>query len=329
MANRRRVVCVGGVAVDRKYWAMAPVVLGTSNPAASELAFGGVARNIAENLARLGTPTALIGAVGQDEYGRRLLQHLELLGIDATGVAVMAGPRTAEYAAILNPSGDLVLGIADMAISDLLTPDVLGRAWSRLEEASWVVADCNLPMAALQALIERKDEAGFKLAVDVVSTLKAERLPLALHGIDLLFANADEAAVLLGLSIAQSRDDPASAASSLLDAGALNVIVSLDVQGCVVASAAGCEHLPSVAAEVVDVTGAGDAMVAGTLFALQGGTELRSAARLGSLLAALTIESRSSVRPDLSLSLLMGAMHRAPGVRLELQQWTPSFRPVS
>jgi pseudouridine kinase len=76
MDGARGVVCVGGATVDRIYRAQALLRLGTSNPVTSVRSFGGVARNVAESLGRLGTEVALVSAVGDDENGRALTAHL-------------------------------------------------------------------------------------------------------------------------------------------------------------------------------------------------------------------------------------------------------------
>ena len=60
------VVVVGGAVLDQKLRTRDAPVLGTSNPGVSEAGVGGVGRNIAENLARLGTSTVLVAPVGDD-----------------------------------------------------------------------------------------------------------------------------------------------------------------------------------------------------------------------------------------------------------------------
>jgi pseudouridine kinase len=67
------VTCVGGAVVDRKLHLHRPAVAGTSNPARLVTSVGGVARNVAESLARLGVPTALVSRVGADETGRGIV----------------------------------------------------------------------------------------------------------------------------------------------------------------------------------------------------------------------------------------------------------------
>jgi pseudouridine kinase len=163
------IVCCGGAALDRSYHAHAPLRFGTSNPVSSKLGFGGVARNVAEILARLGVATSLVTAVGDDEAGRALLRHCRELGIDTSHVVRSAQHATAEYAAILAPDGGLVVGLAAMAIFDALTVEALEPPWPHLASAAWVFADCNLPAPVLRALMAQRRGASFRLAVDAVS----------------------------------------------------------------------------------------------------------------------------------------------------------------
>ena len=113
-----RVICIGGATVDRKYRTRESVRLGTSNPATSERSFGGVARNVAENVARLGASSSLVTVLGEDENGRAIRDDLVRLGVGTRHVAISPDHATAEYVAVLDPGGDLVLGLADMAILD-------------------------------------------------------------------------------------------------------------------------------------------------------------------------------------------------------------------
>ena len=308
----KRLVCIGGAVLDRKYHARKPLIFETSNPVDGYRSFGGVARNVAENLARLEVAVSFISIVGDDDTGRSILRHLRDLGADVSQVITTTERPTAEYAAILDPANDLVLGIADMAIFDLFAPSHLDRFWPHLAAASWVFVDCNLPAVTLQALIARKQGARFRLAVDTVSSPKAMRLPKDLSGADLLFTNEDEANAMLGRSDPDQRLSAKDAAAALRAAGAAEVIVTRGAHGLAFASESGVAFMRSVPAHPVDITGAGDAMIAGTLYRLLSGEPLDLAARTGALLATLTTESASSVHPDLSPRFLADGMHRIP-----------------
>lgn len=294
MADATQIVCIGGAAVDRKYHALQKVLPGTSNPVRGDRGFGGVARNVAENLARLGTAVALVSCIGADEAGRALCDHLQRLGVDVAAMFVAEGERTAEYSAVLNPDGSLAVAFADMAVFDRLTPETLQPFLPRLSQSLWLFADCNLPRESLALIIDLAARSQCRLAVDAVSVAKAVRLPAGLAGIDLLFLNCDEAAALLGGGSVSLEET----ALGLLRRGAGHVVLTLGAEGCLVAGPDGLLPVPAVKADIVDVTGAGDALVAGTLARLAAGSSVIDAVRAGVKAAAATIASKDSVIPQ-------------------------------
>ena len=283
-----RVLCIGGATVDRTYRLAAPLVPETSNPAAGSSGFGGVARNVAENLCRLGIATELLTRVGDDEAGGALLRQLGGAGIGSRGVLALPGHATADYVAVLTPGGELALGLAAMAILDQLTPEAIDRHAGLVAEADWVFADCNLPAAAMLALVSRRWGGAYRLAADAVSVAKSARLPASLAGIDLLFVNRDEAAAVLARH-GRHDAEPAAMAEGLRSLGAGAVVVTLGADGAVAAEAAGVARWPAVAATVVDVTGAGDALIAATLAARASGETLAEAVRRGCAAAARAV----------------------------------------
>jgi pseudouridine kinase len=316
LAPTGRVVTIGGAALDRKYVGRAALVDETSNPVDGHRSFGGVARNVTENLARLGVPVAFLSATGDDDTGRALLADLRNLGVDTSATLLVPGRATAEYVAILEPDGRLRLGLADMSVLDLLTPAALDRAAAQLAAASWVFADCNLPAVTLAVLRTRRRGGGFRLAVDAVSTPKVARLGGDLAGIDLLFLNLDEARALTGRPTA----DAATAAAGLVAAGVGAVVLTLGAAGALVVDGdGGAATVAALPAHQVDATGAGDALIAATLAELADGpaVAVAEAAATGMVAAALTIESDASVRPDLGRALVRdAAAARRPGRRL-------------
>ena len=294
MAKTQHILCIGGAVEDRKLVLAGPLQHGTSNPVASSRSLGGVARNVCENLARLGVPCALASRVGADAAGGEIIRQLAALGADTSRVVVDPAISTAEYVAVLAGDGGLVLGLANMAAFDALAlADLLPTPLP-----PWIFADCNLPADEMAALVAMARDGAAHLAVDCVSVAKAARLPTALHGITLLFTNADEAHALLG-----QRLPGQEAALALRARGAGMVVVTHGAQGVWLADAAGTQHLPALAADVVDVTGAGDALIAATLARVAAGEPLLAAARQGLAAAALTLASAHSVRHDLKAAL--------------------------
>lgn len=291
-----QVASIGGACVDRSY-TVRGAVLGSSNPGErAPRLFGGVARNVCENLARLGIDTALVSVVGDDADGRAMLDELRSCGARVDLVKIAEGACD-EYAAILD-GGALVIGAADMrAIERFSVADLMQR-WEEIAGARFVFADCNVAPGVLNALAQPRT-GGFRLAVDAVSEPKARRLPKRLDGIDVLFINEGEARAYLGCEA-----EPAEAAAALLARGARSVVLTRAERGVICGDENGLAETPAVRARRVSATGAGDALAAGTLCRLLAGEELRDAVRTGGELAALTLESPRSVRADLSIELL-------------------------
>lgn len=295
-------VCIGGACVDRKYAPADHPRLRTSNPASARRSFGGVARNVAENLSRLSVPVSLLSVLGNDENGDALLRHAQQSGIATALLERTSGCPTSEYAAVLDERGDLYIGVSDMSAAALITPALLERHRHSLAQAQWLFADCNLSPEALHYCMSCCSQAGPKLAVDVVSEAKVRRLPRDLHGISLLIMNDGEARSYL------ESDAPADQCAQLLhERGAAAAVVTRGAQGLVLADPQGIAELPAQHATCIDATGAGDALAAGMLYALIRGRDVREAVKTGMRCAALTVASAASVRPDLSPALLEAA----------------------
>lgn len=298
--RRPRAAVIGGAVFDRKYHARAPLVAGTSNPADGSHSHGGVARNMAENLARLGVAVSFFSIVGDDDTGAALLAHLRALGVDVGGVARTGERPTAEYVAILDPANELALGVADMAIFDLYSKRNLDLAWPNIEQAEWVLADCNLPAAVLEELVGRCHASDLRIAVNTVSAPKAIKVKGLLGRIDVLFTNRAEAAALADADSAGLASDAVAAMGTLVRHGARSAVVTDGAAGYALMDRGMISRHDAVHARPVDITGAGDAFVAGTLCRLMAGDGLARAAEAGAWLAARTTETEASVLPDLS-----------------------------
>jgi pseudouridine kinase len=271
-----RVACAGAAAIDRIFRTQEPPRAGTSNPATLHHSHGGVARNVAENLARLRVEVSLCSAVGDDEEGRAIVQHLRDAGCDVGGVRVMPGAATTEYAAIIGPAGELFAGASAMgALDNVTSSDV--EAWLPVvDAASWLFIDCNLPARVLHAFVDLRTRKPWRLAIDGTSVAKVKMLPQDLAHVDLLFLNEDEA-------------------TSLGECNAPTVVLSHGARGAIVQEHGERVEIPAATATPVNVTGAGDALVAGTLAALLAGASLTDAVRSGTRLAARAVASLSAV----------------------------------
>jgi pseudouridine kinase len=296
-------VCIGAANLDRKLRVPGPLAMGSSNPACQDESYGGVARNIAENLARLGAPAALVTALGDDASGRGLQAHAETLGIDTSGILRLDGACSGTYTAVLDQHGEMAVALADMALYDSLSAEFLAGRQPQRANAALVVADLNLPLDSVAALLGDAVTTGVPLVLVGVSQTKMARLPHQLGGLRLLIVNEGELATRTGRSLA-THADFAAACAQVQAQGAVDVIVTRGAQGVLYTSGDGLAHLAAPPAEVVDVTGAGDAFAAAVCWSLYNGdASLALACRRGLKLAALTLGSQHTVCPQLAPGL--------------------------
>jgi len=293
------IVCIGGLNIDRKLRLMAHALAGSSNPCEAHETPGGVVRNVAENLARLGLPVALVAAVGDDAGGRMLIEQAAQVGIDMRAVIRLRRHVSDSYTAVLAPDGSLALGLAAMPLVESLNPWALAASKALRAGAALVVADGNLPTDAWPLLLAEARESGVPLVGVAVSEAKMERLPERLDGLHLLLLNAGELT-----TVAADADE---ALAALHARGVARVLVSHGAAGLVLSEAGRApRQWPAPQVDIVDVTGAGDALSAGVCAALlRDASDLDAAARLGLELAALTLQTEDSVHPDLTPEFLL------------------------
>lgn len=306
--HRTRIVVFGGANTDIAGASDAALVQRDSNPGRVSVSCGGVGRNVAENLARLGCDTALVTAFGGDHNARELRACCEASGIEVSASITCDDLPGSVYLAILDEAGDMALALSDMRALDRLTPEALGAGASEmLASAALVVCDANLPAASLAWVVEASTAP---IVLDAVSTAKAHRVIPLLPRLAAVKCNAAEAAVLLGRSQTTAaamvpegvapEASPQELARGLVDAGVAIAVVTAGPGGSAVAWPGGQSHISAPRARVANATGAGDAFTAGFAAMLAEGGDAVAAARLGSALAALTLESPTTVSPRVS-----------------------------
>lgn len=235
---------------------------------------GGKGANQAVAAARLGARTALLARVGDDAHGRLLLDAQESAGVDTAGVLVGGAP-TGVALITVDPSGDNSIVVAPGANARLTPADV--RAARGLFAAARVVS------LQLEIPLETVAEAARGLAPGarlVLNPSPPAPLPSeVLEACDPLIVNEHEARVILEGAGARVPDSPEEWAGRLLALGPRSVVVTLGAEGALVATAEGCERVPSVKVDAVDTTGAGDAFTAALAWRLGVGEDLVAAAR--------------------------------------------------
>lgn len=305
MDAEQPVIVIGASGVDIKGRSSDPLQMGTSNAGSVRQTVGGVARNIAENLARLEVPTILLSAVGQDSSGEMLMAWTERAGVDTSHVLRLPEVPTGSYVAILDNTGQLAVSVSEYDITAAISPDYLQWHRALLAEAAMIVIDANLTPKTLTAVFRLAKQYKVPVCADPTSTVLSTKLIKHLPRLYMVAPDAGEAAVLCGAeSPPLAREAAVEAAQCLVNLGVKIAIVTLAEQGLVYADGSGAGHIPALRTQVVDATGAGDALTAAVIFGLLNEIPVDEAMRLGVAAAALTLQTRETVASDLSLDRL-------------------------
>lgn len=281
------------------------VSLGTSNASVIRKSFGGVARNVSENLARLGHTAVLLTAVGEDGTGKLLLEQAQAAGVDISRVLRVPNQATGTYFAVIDGRGRLEIAFYDMSIMSALTPAYLEDNSELFEQASLVFIDANLSKQTIRKVFSLARMANIPVCADPTSVRLADRFLPYLSRLKLVRPNVDEAEILCGFSI--DRQDPLAsieATKCLVSKGVEIAILALADVGVCYATSETSGYIPAITTTIVDPTGAGDALTSAVLFALLNDIPIDDAIRLGVSASSLTLNRTGSVLPDLTLEKL-------------------------
>lgn len=311
---KKKILVLGGAHIDRRGRIAGETAPGASNPGTWLEEPGGGGFNAARNLARLGYEVTMVSPRGGDPVGEMVSEAADFAGIDDRPF-VFLDRRTPSYTAILENDGNLVIALADMDLYRLFVPRRLSIRWVReaFAASDCILFDANLPEETLAAIVAKARDLGKPTAAIAISPAKAVRLKTCLEDIDHLFLNEAEAAALAG-----SRPENAEEWMPLLNAvGIAGAVVTRGRRELLAFSGGRAAVLqPPIAETVLDVTGAGDSLAAGTLFALMAGLPLEEAIRHGAAAAALTVQSRHAVNENLSPELLKRMLALVPPARI-------------
>ena len=299
-----RIVVVGGANTDILGVSDAALLSHDKNPGHVTVSGGGVGRNIAENLARLGVDVELLTAFGGDSQARVLAEECRASGIGTSGSLVLDDVAGSRYLAVVDHDGDMVAAVSDMRALDRLTPEALAERRELLDSADLVVLDANLPADSLAWIAENVQ---VPLLLDPVSVAKAPKMRGLLGQVHTLKANESEAGKLADVEVVGNADVE-RVAGSLLAAGVACVFITRGERGTYAAEDGRVVQYPAPEVEVVNTTGAGDAFTAGVAFAMLAGYELEETCAIGSAMAALALADERTVSERVSLEALGSAL---------------------
>jgi len=294
------VTVVGAVNVDISATPFKKIKLADSNPGRMHIGFGGVGRNIAENMRRIGTNVEMLTVFGDDFYGEQLRMDLGQLRIGTSLSLELRGVPTSSYICINDNDGDMFLGINDMDIYKQLTPEYIKTKMALLNESSYIVLDANLTQECIEYIC---NEAKVPIVAEPVSTAKAGKFANVLDKIYVMKPNSYELELLSGVEIVDE-ESLNKAVDVMIEKGVKHLVVSMGEKGVYYAFKDVRRRFDVLPCHVVNTTGCGDALLGGITSGIDAGLDMEKAIECGMRAAALCIETNSVVSCNLSEELL-------------------------
>lgn len=292
------VAVIGGANMDIQGFTNQSLILKDSNPGKVKISLGGVGRNIAENLVKLGIQTKLISAIGCDLYGRKILEECNISGIDMQHTLLLKDTASSTYLSILDELGDMQVAISDMDIFDKITVDFIRKKSHVIKNAQLIIVDTNLPQEVLAYLLSNFKETAFFL--DTVSTSKAKKAKEIIGLFHTIKPNKLEAEILSGIKIS-TKKDLEKAGDYFLKQGVKQVFISLGKDGIFYKDIHSSNHLSTPMVKVINATGAGDAFMAGLAYGHIHNYALDAQARFAMAASILALSHENTINPTMSL----------------------------
>ena len=196
------VLVVGAILMDIKGKPVAGLEPGTSNPAIIRHVRGGTARNVAENLGRLGAEVLLLSAVGDDHTGQQLVAQTAEAGVNVEYVRTEPGYNTGSYIALLEGDGSLSVALDDVRVMEKISGSYLYQNRRLFRDACMIMIDGSLEPGAMKTAVRLAKEYDVPLCADPSSTRLAHKLRPHLGQLHLVVPNEVEAAALSQIDFA-------------------------------------------------------------------------------------------------------------------------------
>ena len=248
-----RICVIGGANVDITATSGSAFRVGDSNPGTVRVSWGGVGRNIAHNLCLLGDEVELVTIFGGGLFGPVIEAACRKIGMGTVHSEIAREGTNSFFVSINNADGELVGGVADMNATEGMNREWLARRIEAINAADVVVADANSSADSLAFLI---DNCQKPLYLDAVSVAKAERIKdaVGLSRKKTFFALKSNALEYRSLG-----DIPGAVIR--------RVYVSVGAEGLQVTENGRLYEFPALPCIVRNVTGGGDALLAGIVHA--------------------------------------------------------------
>uniref|UniRef100_A0A3Q3QNX8 Carbohydrate kinase PfkB domain-containing protein n=1 Tax=Monopterus albus TaxID=43700 RepID=A0A3Q3QNX8_MONAL len=349
--SESNIVVIGGINVDFiAKGKMKTLHFGQTNPGSVCQSFGGVGRNIADCLSRLGHRPLFVSATGADSHSDAVLNYCKHM--DTSSVARLEEQNTATYCVVINESGEMSLGLGDMDIHQQITEHYVSQFEKQLSSATLVCLDGNVPVSTIDYVCSVAKQHNINVWYEPTDLDKACK-PFLSDAWKSLSYSSPNLAELCSMNKTLGIPTPEVLPSSLEEVLHVAVtlsrpllehihclVVTLGAKGVLVCGehVAGsvnlqlrkqkrrgqlCAlHYPALnvtTEEIMNVSGAGDSLAGALMAGILQGRDTHSCVRMGLLAARLSLASPHPIAPTLTLDSV-------DPIKVQTQNWCkPTF----
>ena len=287
-----KVLVVGASNVDYVALSNNKLIRKDSNIGKLNITFGGVGRNIVENLAILEDDVSFITFLGNDSFVKELRKDLESINVKI--YSPNKKERTSSYLAVLDSNGDMDVAICDTEIIDKSTVEDIKPFDDVISEFTSIVLDANINDKIIDHIF--KEYSDKKILVEAVSANKVKRYEKYLDKIYLFKSNVLEAKHLLNLYDAE----PMLLAKRLMERGVKNVVITDGGKPVIIGENNEVVFVtPKPIEKIISASGAGDSLFAGLIHGLINGASLVESVAFGIKVSQMTLMVEESVNKDI------------------------------
>ncbi len=292
------IIVIGGSNIDIQGSPDSSYISRDSNPGTINITPGGVGRNIAENLALMDCSVKLLSVLGNDLYGKMLLDESRTAGIDMNHVMILEEEETSVYLSILDENKDMISAISSMSIVKKIGKTYIEKMNGIISGSSLIILDANLSEEVINYIVSKYKHKD--IFIDTVSSTKAERIRNLIGKFHTIKINKIEAEKLSGISI-NNIDDMKKASMGFIEKGAKRVFLTMGEKGILYTDENESIFHKNNPVKAINTSGAGDAFTAALAYSYMGDNSIEDTLEYASAASIMTILHKETINPNVSV----------------------------
>ncbi len=306
MPGKPKITVIGAANIDLIGYPKFKLIYKDANIGNIETKLGGVGRNIAENLSKLGFEVEFLSVFGQDDYAKKLIESCHKFGIKTNNSLFLKDRTTSLFMAIMDRYNDLAIALNAMEIYNDVPDSFILNNLNIINKNDYCILETNMPKKILEMVTNKLPNIHF--ALDAVSGKKALKCKSILGRLTILKCNLLEAELLSDIKVEQKTDHK-KLVNYFTSLGVNKIFITLGKDGVIYGDTKGYYQFEVKPIEPLNTIGAGDSFMAGLLYGEIHNFDIHKMVKFANACAQITIQHKNTVHPDLNEKLILKNLH--------------------